>query len=155
MSELVTARIRDHATRLALPHLTEQLDGLVARAEADTMGYLDLLDLALGEEVGVREARRAVAALLRQELLDGPLTASLRRRAAALMRWRGSPATRIDGPEGAHMSITTIIDVVESGREDPASRRWQDPDQLICPGCAEHVRPEPYLEPLGRGLGCS
>jgi hypothetical protein len=49
MSELVTARIRDHATRLALPHLAEQLDDLVARAEADTMGYLEFLDLALGE----------------------------------------------------------------------------------------------------------
>jgi hypothetical protein len=40
------------------------------------------------------------------------------------------------------MSIT-ITDVIEPGREDPASRRWQDPDQLICPGCTKHVRPEP------------
>jgi DNA replication protein DnaC len=63
MSELVTTRIRDHATRLALPHLAEHLDDLVSRAEADTMGYRDFLDLALGEEVGVREGRRFRAAL--------------------------------------------------------------------------------------------
>ena len=63
MSELVTTRIRGHATRLALPHLAEHLDDLVARAEADTMGYLEFLDLALGEEVGVREGRRFRAAL--------------------------------------------------------------------------------------------
>ena len=63
MSELVTTRIRDHATRLALPHLAEHLDDLVTRAEADTMGYRDFLDLALGEEVGVREGRRFRAAL--------------------------------------------------------------------------------------------
>jgi DNA replication protein DnaC len=62
MSELVTARIRDHATRLALPHLAEHLDDLVTRAEADTMGYRDFLDLALGEEVGVREGRRCLDA---------------------------------------------------------------------------------------------
>ena len=42
MSELLTTRIRDHATRLALPHLAEHLDELVARAEADTMGYRDV-----------------------------------------------------------------------------------------------------------------
>ena len=63
MNELVTTRIRDHATRLALPHLAEHLDDLVSRAEADTMGYRDFLDLALGEEVGVREGRRFRAAL--------------------------------------------------------------------------------------------
>jgi hypothetical protein len=31
---------------------------LVARAEADTMGYLEFVDLLLGEEVGLREGRR-------------------------------------------------------------------------------------------------
>ncbi len=63
MSELVTTRIRGHATRLTLPHLGEHLDTLVARAEADTMGYLEFVDLLLGEEVGVREGRRFRAAL--------------------------------------------------------------------------------------------
>ena len=63
MNELITTRIRDHATRLALPHLAENLDGLVARAEADTMGYLEFVDLLLGEEVGLREGRRFRTAL--------------------------------------------------------------------------------------------
>ena len=63
MSELVTTRIRGHAARLALPHLAEHLEGLLARAEADTMGYLEFVDLLLGEEVGLREGRRFRAAL--------------------------------------------------------------------------------------------
>lgn len=63
MSELITTRIRGHATRLTLPHLGENLEGLVARAEADSMGYLEFVDLLLGEEVGVREGRRFRTAL--------------------------------------------------------------------------------------------
>ncbi len=63
MSELITTRIRGHAARLTLPHLTEHLEALVGRAEADTMGYLEFIDLLLGEEVGVRESRRFRAAL--------------------------------------------------------------------------------------------
>ena len=58
MSELVATRIREHAERLHLAHLAEGLDGLVDRAEQQTMGYLDFLDLVLEEEVGVREGRR-------------------------------------------------------------------------------------------------
>ena len=58
MSELVATRIREHADRLRLTHLAEGLDGLVDRAEQQTMGYLDFLDLVLEEEVGVREGRR-------------------------------------------------------------------------------------------------
>ena len=58
MSELVATRIREHAERLRLTHLAEGLDGLVDRAEQQTMGYLDFLDLILEEEVGVREGRR-------------------------------------------------------------------------------------------------
>ncbi len=58
MSELVATRIREHAERLRLAHLAEGLDGLVDRAEQQTMGYLDFLDLVLEEEVGVREGRR-------------------------------------------------------------------------------------------------
>jgi DNA replication protein DnaC len=58
MNELTSARVRQHATHLGLPHLAETVDQLVARADADTMGYLDFLDLALGEEVGLREGRR-------------------------------------------------------------------------------------------------
>ena len=58
MSELVATRIREHAERLRLAHLAEGLDGLVDRAEQQTMGSLDFLDLILEEEVGVREGRR-------------------------------------------------------------------------------------------------
>jgi hypothetical protein len=58
VSELVATRIREHAERLRLAHLAEGLDSLVDRAEQQTMGYLDFLDLVLEEEVGVREGRR-------------------------------------------------------------------------------------------------
>jgi DNA replication protein DnaC len=58
MSELVTTRVRDHAGRLHLANLAEQLDALVTRAEAATMGYLEFVDLILEEEVGIREGRR-------------------------------------------------------------------------------------------------
>ena len=58
MSELVTTRIRDAAGRLHLANLGENLEALVARAEASTMGYLEFLDLVLEEETGVREGRR-------------------------------------------------------------------------------------------------
>jgi DNA replication protein DnaC len=63
MNELISTRIRVHAARLTLPHLAENLEGLLARAEADTMGYLEFVDLLLGEEVGLREGRRFRAAL--------------------------------------------------------------------------------------------
>lgn len=58
MSELVLDRIRDHATRLALTHLAAEAETLAGRAEADTMGYLDFLDLVLEDEVGHRDGRR-------------------------------------------------------------------------------------------------
>jgi len=63
MSELVATRVREHAERLRLPHLGEDLNQLVARAEQQTMGYLEFLDLVLEEEVGVREGRRFANAL--------------------------------------------------------------------------------------------
>lgn len=63
MSELVTTRVRDHALRLGLPHLAEHLETLVDRAEADTMGYREFVDLLLGEELGLREGRRLRTAL--------------------------------------------------------------------------------------------
>jgi IstB-like ATP binding protein len=58
VSELVAERIRANAERLRLAHLTEASAALVARAETAQMGYLEFLDLALEEEVGVREGRR-------------------------------------------------------------------------------------------------
>jgi DNA replication protein DnaC len=58
MSELVSERIREHAERLRLTHLAENAEQLIARAEEAQMGYRELLDLALEEELGVREGRR-------------------------------------------------------------------------------------------------
>jgi len=58
MSELIAARVRDNATRLGLAHLAESVGQLVTRAEHDTLGYLDLVDLLLEEELGIREGRR-------------------------------------------------------------------------------------------------
>lgn len=58
MSELTTTRIRAAAERLGLTHLPEQVTTMAARAEADQLGYLDFLDLVLGEEVALREQRR-------------------------------------------------------------------------------------------------
>ena len=58
MSELITARIRSWATRLGVGHLADTVEVLLARAEADQLGYLELLDLVLQEEVGRREGRR-------------------------------------------------------------------------------------------------
>jgi DNA replication protein DnaC len=58
VSELITTRIREAATRLRLANLDENLEALVTRAEGTTMGYLEFLDLVLEEETGVREGRR-------------------------------------------------------------------------------------------------
>ena len=63
MSELLAERIREHAERLRLMHLAENAEQLVARAEEAEMGYRELLDLVLEEELGVREGRRFVNAL--------------------------------------------------------------------------------------------
>ena len=58
MSMLTADRIRNHATRLGLTHLTDTITELVDRAETAQMGYLDFVDLLLEEEVGLREGRR-------------------------------------------------------------------------------------------------
>lgn len=58
MSELVSARIRDHAGKLGLTHLVETIDQLAERAETEQLGYLGFLDLLLEEELGLRESRR-------------------------------------------------------------------------------------------------
>jgi DNA replication protein DnaC len=58
VSELITNRITDNALRLGLTHLADTATQLVARAEADNLGYLDLVDLLLEEELGLREGRR-------------------------------------------------------------------------------------------------
>ncbi len=63
MSELTAERIRAHAERLRLANLPQELESLVARAEASQMGYLEFVDLLLDEEVGVRESRRVTNAL--------------------------------------------------------------------------------------------
>jgi DNA replication protein DnaC len=58
VSSLTADRIRDHATKLGLTHLTETIGQLVDRAESTQMGYLDFVDLLLEEELGLREGRR-------------------------------------------------------------------------------------------------
>jgi DNA replication protein DnaC len=58
MSELIMERIRAHAAKLGLTHLAESAELMLARAETEQMGYLQLLDLVLEEEVGLREGRR-------------------------------------------------------------------------------------------------
>jgi hypothetical protein len=58
VNSLTTDRIRDHASKLGLTHLTDVITDLVERAEATQMGYLDFVDLLLEEEVGLREGRR-------------------------------------------------------------------------------------------------
>ena len=58
MSELLTTRIRTHATKLGLTHLAETVETTLTRAETDQLGYSQLLDLILDEEVAHREGRR-------------------------------------------------------------------------------------------------
>ena len=58
MSELLTTRIRTHAAKLGLTHLAQTVETALARAEAEQLGYLQLLDLILEDEVGHREGRR-------------------------------------------------------------------------------------------------
>jgi hypothetical protein len=65
VSELTATRIREHAERLHLAWLADNLDALITRAEQAQMGYLEFVDLALEEEVGVREGRRFRNALKR------------------------------------------------------------------------------------------
>jgi len=76
VSALVTTRIREHAAKLGLTHLGETVTQLVERAEADTMGYLDFVDLLLQEELGLREGRRfrnalKLSGLPHHKTLDG------------------------------------------------------------------------------------
>ncbi|MFJ5561546.1 IS21-like element helper ATPase IstB [Streptomyces sp. NPDC093250] len=58
MSELTSNRIRATAVKLGLPHLAESLNQYVQRADEAKMGYLDLIDLVLAEELAVRDDRR-------------------------------------------------------------------------------------------------
>lgn len=68
MTELTTARIKTHATKLGLPHLAASLEHLPHRADTEQLGYLDFLDLILEEELGIRDGRRFRAALRLPEL---------------------------------------------------------------------------------------
>jgi DNA replication protein DnaC len=58
VSELVTNRIHASATKLGLPHLAKTLQELTSRADTESMGYLEFLDLVLEEELAVRDERR-------------------------------------------------------------------------------------------------
>jgi len=63
VSELLCERIRRNAAELKLPALVENLDELVVRAEEAQLGYRELLDLVLEEEVGALEGRRYASRL--------------------------------------------------------------------------------------------
>lgn len=63
MTELITARIKAHATKLGLAHLAASLEQFLHRADTEQLGYLDFLDLIVEEELGVREGRRFRTAL--------------------------------------------------------------------------------------------
>lgn len=63
MSELIGERIRRNAAELKLVALAENLDDLIARAEEAQLGYRELLDLLLEEEVGALEGRRYASRL--------------------------------------------------------------------------------------------
>src|SRR6266702_1252914 len=58
MSELLADRIRHNADRLRLSHIAQSAEQLLSRAEGEQMGYIEFVDLALEEEVGLREGRR-------------------------------------------------------------------------------------------------
>ncbi|MET7889544.1 IS21-like element helper ATPase IstB [Streptomyces avermitilis] len=58
MSELTSNRIRATAGKLGLPHLAEALNQYIQRADEAKMGYLELIDLVLAEELAVRDDRR-------------------------------------------------------------------------------------------------
>ena len=44
MSTLISRRIRDHALKLGMPHLADNLAEVTDRADAAQLGYLDFLD---------------------------------------------------------------------------------------------------------------
>ncbi|MEV0280157.1 IS21-like element helper ATPase IstB [Streptomyces sp. NPDC050610] len=58
MSELTSTRIRTTSAKLGLHHLAESLNQYIQRADEAKMGYLDLLDVVLSEELAVRDDRR-------------------------------------------------------------------------------------------------
>jgi DNA replication protein DnaC len=58
LSELTGNRIRTTAGKLGLPHLAETVNEYTRRADEAKTGYLDFLDLALSEELAVRDDRR-------------------------------------------------------------------------------------------------
>lgn len=63
MNSLTGDRIHTAATRLGMPHLAEAATDLAARADKGKMGYLEFIDLVLGEELGLKEGRRFTNAL--------------------------------------------------------------------------------------------
>lgn len=58
MSELVATRIRTMAGKLGLTHLADHLTQYIKRADDGKIGYLDLLDMVLSDEVAVRDDGR-------------------------------------------------------------------------------------------------
>jgi len=55
LSELVATRIRTMAGKLGLNHLAEHVTQYVKRVDDGKIGYLDLIDLVLSDEIAVRD----------------------------------------------------------------------------------------------------
>jgi DNA replication protein DnaC len=58
VTELVSSRIQVSAIKLGLPHLAKTPHEFTDRADTESMGYLEFLDLVLEEELAVRDERR-------------------------------------------------------------------------------------------------
>lgn len=130
MSALALDRIRAHAARLLLPNLAEQAETLAARAEGDTMGYLEFLDFVLEEEVGLREGRRfrnalKLSGLPHHKSLDSfefafqpDLDARRIRDLAALGFVRAKSNIALLGPPGVgktHLAIALAVAACQAG----------------------------------------
>jgi DNA replication protein DnaC len=63
VAELIAERIRRNAAELKLFGIAEDGEELIDRAEAQSMGYREFLDLVLESEVGVLEGRRYASRL--------------------------------------------------------------------------------------------
>jgi hypothetical protein len=127
MSTLTAVRIRDHAARLGLTHLSDTITDLVTRAETAQIGYLDFVDLLLEEEVGLREGRRFRNALKLSGLphhktledFDFAFQPSLDAAFSASLELDGLPVLVCGGGPTALSAIRGV----DSGPLSPSSRR--------------------------------
>jgi IstB-like ATP binding protein len=106
VNTLTADRIRNHATRLGLTHLTDTLTELVERAETGQMGYLDFVDLLLEEEVGLREGRGFRNALKLYGLPDHKTLDQRPQHTAARLT---GPPRRLCVPGASKVGISVVV----------------------------------------------